>query len=125
MKLIDTVNLHSVLVNHVRDNFSFDTSYKLYDLLGILENKCKFYDEKRKELLQKYGDKYSDGNLVIDSKGNVNMTEENLSAFDCEYKQLQAVEVENISVKFTRSELAPMRCSIIELGVLINIIQGE
>jgi hypothetical protein len=97
----------------------------LYDLLGILENKCKFYDEKRKELLQKYGDKYSDGNLVIDSKGNVNMTEENLSAFDCEYKQLQAVEVENISVKFTRSELAPMRCSIIELGVLINIIQGE
>ena len=69
-------------------------AYKFKSILKRLAEELKKYDELRTELLNKYGDKDSAGELVVDEKNTVKFSEENLKLFGQKLTELLDTEVD-------------------------------
>ena len=70
------------------------TAFLLKKLTAKISEEQRQYEELRLELLNRYGDKASDGSLVTDEKGMVKMTGDNGTGFVKAHRELLDVEID-------------------------------
>jgi hypothetical protein len=80
---------------------SFKVLYKLSTLSKAIEEKTAFYREKFQEILQEYGEKDENGNLVPTDDGNgIKIKIETQQECFSKINELQMLEVELPDIKF-------------------------
>ena len=119
MKLIDLINMKPV-IEYLLDieTMPFAIAYRLTSLVDILNTNTDFYTTKLRDLLDKYGEKDENGELIQTEDGNVQLVAETAAEFNDKFIELQSVEVPNDLPKFTLEEfnsvhLAPRQVYLI------------
>ena len=116
MKLIDRVATSKVLTDHVNDKLPVFIAYKLMKLLKSLEEDVSFYRTKITEIIDEYSEKDPNGQALQSQNGGVII--QNGKADECnkKIKALEEMEVNNnLEIKFTLEELAPINFSVNEM----------
>ena len=67
---------------------------KLLRLSDELEKENRLIEKQRKEILQKYGKKDENGELIIDENGNISFDQANLNEVNQEFNSLLGTELE-------------------------------
>lgn len=97
-------------------------AWKLRGTAKFLEDQSKAYEEMRKDLLKKHGQKDDKGELVMDEAGNVQFDDGKRDAFIKDHQQLLDQEIE-LQTKIRISDLQSIRLSASDLIVLEDLIQ--
>jgi hypothetical protein len=96
MKLgrVTDVRAHKSLEELSNQVLPLRTAYKLKNILAKIREEHNKYEELRKANLQTHGDKGEDGALVVDEKGNVKLSQENLQKFVDDLNSLMDLDIE-------------------------------
>lgn len=103
---------------------SFKTAYKLAKLSKAVEEELSFYKEKMQEIIYEYGEKDSEGNLVLIEDGTGVVLNSNTQE-ECYQKiaELEYLEVELPNIKFSVEEFAGTTLSLEELQPILPFIE--
>ena len=124
MKISNLTNFSSFL-NVVRTpKLPFKTAYKLSKLSKAIEDEVAFYREKMQELIDEYGQKDEDGNLVfIDNGQGIALKPETQAECHAKIAELEALDVELPDIKFSVDEFADTTLSLEELQPILPFIE--
>lgn len=125
MKLIDVVNARKVIVNKAAaKGVNFSTAFKFMKFMKATEDDERFYETKRKELIEKFATKDEQGNVIVENN-QCSFTDENLKEINKQLVELAETKVEiPESLKFTEQELDKMEFTIEEVSVIYDLIKG-
>lgn len=84
-----------------RQPVKLPVAYKLKAILKRINEEYAKFEESRKEVIHKYGEKAEDGSLVVSSDGGVNISPENVALFNKEIHELVGAEVDCGQVKLS------------------------
>lgn len=123
LALLISEEVKSTLSKLAKEQLPFDACLKLMDIIDIAKQKEKELDDLRIELLLKYGNKDSEGEMLLTENGSVQIEESNaaklteeLSVKYNEEIELPAIEREAI-VSFAR--LTYTGEELIRIGALL------
>lgn len=124
MKIRTLITAKKAIVSFMQEKMSPKLSYKLMKFLSEIETEENFFNEKVREIINVYGEKDDSGELiVIDNKIKI----QECSEEDCNraFFELESVEVESPSIRFTIDELSELRLSIEDMIALNAFIVEE
>ena len=78
MTLSNVIELREVIGEYADSNINFSTAYKFMKIIEITEKDYQFYIEKTKEIINTFGKKDENGELIIESNGSVRIQVENI-----------------------------------------------
>lgn len=122
MKAIPALN--DVIGSIANQKLSFKTSYKLMKLIKEVETEFEYYRENVMKILEEYGERDSDGNLIQDD-GGVKLQKDKIDLASKKIQELDEVEVQINSPLLTLDEMEDIEISLRELAVLDLIIKKE
>lgn len=124
MKLIDVVNARKIIVSKAAaKGVNFGTSFKFMKFMKATEDDERFYETKRKELIEKFATKDEQGNVIIENN-QCRFTNENLEEINKQLVELAETKVEiPESLKFTEQELDKMEFTIEEVSIIYDLIK--
>lgn len=114
LKMYEIVDFPSFFEKVRNQKLSFKTSYRLTILAGEIEKHINFYQENFRNLLNTYGKKDENGNIMPTEDGQgIMLIEETIPEFNTKYNELRTLDVElpDISFgvdEFGDTELTPM-----------------
>ena len=68
MQLIKIINARGVIAQYAGEKIAAQTAYKLFNFLKSTDKDEIFYNEKRKEIIDRYAKKDEEGNYVPEGK---------------------------------------------------------
>lgn len=124
MKIYQIIQFSSFL-NVVRTpKLPFKTAYKLSKLSKAIEDEVAFYREKMQELINEYGQKDEDGNLIfIDNGQSIALKPETQAECYAKIAELEALDIELPDIKFSVDEFADTTLSLEELQPILPFIE--
>lgn len=122
MKAIPALN--DVIGSIANQKLSFKTSYKLMKLIKEVETEFEYYRENVMKILEEYGERDSNGNLIQDD-GGVKLQKDKIDLASKKIQELDEVEVQINSPLLTLDEMEDIEISLRELAVLDLIIKKE
>ena len=114
LKMYEIVDFPSFFEKVRNQKLSFKTSYRLTILAGEIEKHINFYQENFRNLLNIYGKKDENGNIIPTADGQgIMLVEETIPEFNTKYNELRMLDVELPDVffgvdEFGDTELTPM-----------------
>ena len=114
LKMYEIVDFPSFFEKVRNQKLSFKTSYRLTILAGEIEKHINFYQENFRNLLNTYGKKDENGNIMPTADGQgIMLIEETIPEFNTKYNELRMLDVELPEVsfgvdEFGDTELTPM-----------------
>ena len=123
MKIYDLIKTKTIFVPYYNEKLSATLSYKIFKLCNFIEQEEQFYNQKMQSIIEEFGKRTDDGNLVIDDAGNVKIIEDRIDDAHKAIEELRDIEVEAPSVEFTLDELSGMKLSVRDISVLEPFIK--
>ena len=122
MKIAQIVNpdFHIVLQKLATKELPAKTAFKLRSIIKLVNDEFKKHEEIRGEVLQKYGKKDENGNLITNETNNVQFNEEDIAEFIKEIDYLMKKEVNVPTIKL--SELSEVSLSTQDVDLLIDLL---
>lgn len=94
VKISDLLNSTETLQKLSQKDFKAKLAWSISRLLKAAEKEIQEFNDTRMNLINKYGEKDENGQLVTDDKGNCKIENEVLSEFSSELNDLISAEVE-------------------------------
>ena len=94
VKLNDIVNATETFNKIIRQPFKGSLAFKIARLARELDKEMQTFNTERQKIIQKYGEKDENGELVVDEKGLVNFDKTNLKEINEEFDSLLNTELE-------------------------------
>lgn len=113
MELKDLVNAKDGLIKIFNAELPIKISYKLSKLVKDLNEELNFFEEKRKKLIEKFGEKKGD---------KIEVKQENLELFTNEMNELLKLKVEFKFEKIQLNEIENVKLSSLEVYNLQKFI---
>jgi hypothetical protein len=102
----------------------FKTSYRLTLLIQEVEKHINFYQEQFRNLLNEYGKKDENGNLIPTEDGQgIMLAEETMNEAYAKLAELRELEVTLPEVKFSVDDFANVELSPQEMVIIMPFIQ--
>jgi hypothetical protein len=120
LKMYEIIDFPSFFEKVRNQKLSFKTSYRLTILAGEIEKHINFYQENFRNLLNAYGKKDENGNIIPTADGQgIMLIEETIPEFNTKYNELRTLDVELPDVsfgvdEFGDTELTPMEVYMIK-----------
>ena len=110
MKLARLVDerLHSALTKLSKEALPLKIAFRLKGITKLVNEEYTKYDEVRKEALKRHGKYSSEGDLITNEQGNVELSPEGMQAFLLELSELANMEIDCPTIKI--SELGDNIC---------------
>lgn len=124
MKLNKLLQIRKVLSEHANEPIPTLLAYKILKFMKATDTEGAFYDQKLKEIIEKYGAKDEQGNAVY-SDGKVSIANESIVECQQAMDELSNTEVEIPNITFSIQELTPIIFTVAELFSLDEIIAEE
>jgi len=123
MKIKNLIQARRVIASKAEEPVSVKLAYKMMKFIKASSDEGAFYNEKIRGVIEKYGEKDADGNLVIQDNG-VKVRDEYIAECQTEISAIEETDVE-CNVKFTLTELEELKLSMNEIFALDTIITEE
>lgn len=94
VKLSELLDSTETLKKLSQKDFKAKLAWSISRLLKAAEQEIQEFNDTRMNLINKYGEKGDDGQLVTDDKGNCHIIPENIQEFSNELNELINTEVE-------------------------------
>lgn len=124
--ITDILSYFYLLSSEKLNELPLKTRYKFALILPILTPHVQFYEERQKEIADKYGKRDEEGNFVYTEEGKGIIIEEKfLSDFNKAIKELNdlSIELEEEKISCSLDDLEPLKLSIPELSKIISFIK--
>lgn len=122
MKLYQVLGLPQVYPKIADKQLPFSIAYKFSKLAARANTELEFYQTSLKKIIDEYGERDENGELVYLENGDVRLKAETLNECNERINELSSVEVD-IDITFTPEELDSLELSINELQNFIPFIQ--
>lgn len=103
--------------------FSIETQYKFLKLNKIVDSEIEIFEEQRNILVEDYGEKDENGNLVVEN-GGIKIKAESQEECEKKVKELNEMQVQFPDTYFSLSELEPLELTLEELFFLDQFIKN-
>lgn len=104
-------------------SFPIKTSYSLAKLGQALEKEIPFYDSEISKIINTYGERDENGNLVQIENGNIKIQSEKIDECAKKMNELGELQVEIECEKIPLESLGDIELSVQELNALLPIIE--
>lgn len=94
IKLNDVVNATKTFNKIMQQSFKGSLAFKIARLARELDTEMKTFNEERQKIIQKYGNKDENGELIVDENGNVKFDNTKLEEINQEFSSLLETELE-------------------------------
>ena len=123
MTLSNVIELREVIGEYADSNINFSTAYKFMKIIEITEKDYQFYIEKTKEIINTFGKKDENGELMIESNGAVRIQEENIPAAQEKMDEMAKIEIDIPEKYFVKLEdLEELKISCRKMRAFMPII---
>jgi len=96
----DLINSGDIFRELAQQPIKMRVAYNIARIIREVENEMKIFEETRRKLFDKYGEKDENGELLINADGNITITPENISLYNNEIQ-----EVLNTSITLNAEKL--------------------
>lgn len=126
-KLGKTEPLIQAILSMKEYSLPFKTAYKLGNLLEAAEKHRKFYNTELKKLLEQYGQRDENGQIMQgDTDGTFMLKEDMVQEFGERLDELMGLDVDYPDVRFDLYELESLSLTILQVSALTPFInEGE
>lgn len=114
MKLKEILQARRVLSEHVDDKICAPLAYKIMKILKSSDDDEMFYMDKLQQIVDKYGEHCEDGNILI--------PQSNAQKCKIAIAELEEIEVESPTIKFSLEELSGLTLSAKDMYILDSFI---
>jgi len=94
IKLSDVVNATGTFNKIMQQSFKGSLAFKIARLARELDKEMQTFNEERQKIIQKYGNKDENGELIIDENGNIKFDNANIEEINQEFNSLLETELE-------------------------------
>ena len=94
IKLNDVVNATETFTKIMQQSFKGSLAFKIARLARELDKEMQTFNEERQKIIQKYGNKDENGELIVDENGNVKFDNANIAEINQEFSSLLETELE-------------------------------
>jgi len=94
IKLSDIVNATETFNKIMQQSFKGSLAFKIARLARELDKEMQTFNEERQKIIQKYGNKDENGELIIDENGNIKFDNADLIEINQEFNSLLETELE-------------------------------
>ena len=94
IKLSDIVNATETFNKIMQQSFKGSLAFKIARLARELDKEMQTFNEERQKIIQKYGNKDENGELIIDENGNIKFDNANIEEINQEFNSLLETELE-------------------------------
>lgn len=123
--ILSSILLFSNFYNQIRSNpLPFKTAYKLSKLSKAIEDEVVFYREKMQEIINEYGQRDDEGNLIfIDNGQGIALKPETQMECHTKIAELDNLDIELPDIKFSVDEFADTTLTLEELQPILPFIE--
>lgn len=125
IKINDLVNCTDALRALSEKDMKAKLAYSTAKLLKVADTEMSGFNDARMKLIEKYGNKDENGNLIKDDKDNVKIDNENIAEFSEELNDLLDTQVELNANKLKLSMLETLDFSPAEMFALEPLIEDD
>ena len=123
IKLYEAVTLHNLFTKFQNLRLPFKTSHKIALMSSELSTHYSFYETKFRELINEYGKKDEEGNLMPTADGNgVLLMEDKISEANSKMTELADVEVTLKDYQFSVDDFGDTEMTPAEMNALLPFI---
>ena len=122
MKVKQLIEAKKVILPLIQEKLSPKLSYKLMKFVKKIEVEEDFYNKQIGELIDKYGERHSDNNLIYTDNG-VKIQNDKISNCNAELQEVDNVEVDAPDLSFTLDELSEIKLSVRDMFFLQDFIK--
>lgn len=123
MKLSEVIELREVIIEYADKDINFDTAYKFMKILDETEKDYQFYLDKTREVIQEYGKRDADEQLIIEENGSVRIDEEKIAEAQQKMDEMADIEIEVPEKYFVKlSNLEELKISCRKMRAFMPII---
>lgn len=124
MKLSNVIELREVIGEYVDSDINFATAYKFMKIIELTNKDYQFYLDKTKEVIEAFGNKDENGELIIEANGSVRIKEENIVDAQTKMDEMADIEVEIPKQYFIKlNELEELKISCRKMRAFMPIIE--
>lgn len=126
MKLYNLLQIRTIINEHIKDTdlMPAQLAYKIMKIMKNTQNDIIFYQEQINKIINTYGEKDENGNLIQQEQG-VKIIENKLPECNQKMAELNNTEVEFPNIKFSLKELEPFKFSVVDMYQLDEIIKED
>lgn len=123
MLLSNVIELREILNEYADKDINFSTAYKIMKIMELTDKDYQFYIDKTRELIDKYGRKDENGELVIEDNGSVKIEEQYITTVQEKMNEVMNIEVNIPSEYFLKlSDLEELKISCRKMKAFMPII---
>lgn len=134
IKMGRVLDLNAIIDSIYQKKFPIGTSYKIVKIKEDVKKELEFYREKFNEIVQEFGDKDENGNLLfkrdVDANGNeipgtesIKIQEGKIDECNKVLEELQQIDVEIDTRGLSVEDLGNVEFSASELEVLVPFLE--
>lgn len=118
IKRIDLINLY-VIIDKIKDKtFNIYTQYNFLKLQEYINKEREIYLKQQASLIEKFGQKNENGEVVINKDGTVEMKEENIKECEKLLQDINELSIQIPDIFFSLDELKELELTFSELSAL-------
>lgn len=123
MKLSEVIELREAIIEYADKDINFSTAYKFMKILDETEKDYQFYLNKTREVIQEYGKRDADGQLIIEENGSVRIDENKITEAQQKMDEMAEIEIDMPEKYFVKlADLEDLKISCIKMKAFMPII---
>lgn len=125
MKLNELLAARIVITSNAKEKISASLAYKFLKFLKDSDTEEVFYKSKLQEILNVFGDKDDNGNLIPQGDNGIQIKAENQPECFKQIAELDSTEVVAPNIQFTIKELEELKLSVADMASIFSFVKDE
>lgn len=125
MKLNELLAARIVITSIAKEKISASLAYKFLKFLKDSDTEEVFYKSKLQEILNTFGDKDDNGNLIPQGDNGIQIKSENQPECLKQIAELDSTEVVAPNIQFTIKELEELKLSVADMASIFSFVKDE
>lgn len=123
MNILTLMNAAKVFNQVAQMKISSKLAYKIMKLCKSVATEEEFYNNKRNEIINEYAVKDENGQIVVSDDGMISIMQDKIDEANAALHDLNNIEVEAPSIRFTLAELDELKLSVADMFALDAFIE--
>ena len=126
MQLSKVVEFHNLYSTLKEKEMPVLVAYKLNQIEDVCEKNNKFFEEKTRDIINKYAEKDSDGKpLFTEDQKSVRIQQDFIDTCVKELQELSEIDVDVPDIKIDINDLNDIKITVAEMGALMPFIKDK
>ena len=126
MQLSKVVEFHNLYSTLKEKEMPVLVAYKLNQIEDVCEKNNKFFEEKTRNIINKYAEKDSDGKpLFTEDQKSVRIQQDFIDTCVKELQELSEIDVDVPDIKIDINDLNDIKITVAEMGALMPFIKDK